>query len=85
MSLSVYGWTPVFLLDVHRLCAIGGRLSHLLPRWLRAGRKSLVSQENIPEILRHGCEAGLRRGQTVRHVYSPLSYHDSLNQDERSK
>jgi len=42
-------WTSAFLLAVHRLCGvIEGRLSHFLPRWLRTGWQSVISQENIP-------------------------------------
>ena len=46
---SVRGWTSAFLLAVHRLCGIfEGRLSHFLPRWLRTGWKSAISQGKIP-------------------------------------
>jgi len=47
--LSIYSWTSAFLLDVHRLCGtIEGRLSHFLPRWLRTGWQSVISQGKIP-------------------------------------
>ena len=46
---SVHGWTSAFLLAVHRLCGvIEGRLSHFLPRWLRTGWQSAISQGKIP-------------------------------------
>jgi len=46
---SVRGWTSAFLLAVHRLCGvIEGRLSHFLPRWLRTGWQSAISQGKIP-------------------------------------
>jgi len=40
------GWTSAFLLDVHRLRGSIGRLSHFLPRWLRMGWLSAISQGN---------------------------------------
>jgi len=46
--LAVRGWTTAFLLDVRRLCGvIEGRLSHFLPRWLRTGQQSAISQGKI--------------------------------------
>jgi len=46
---SVRGWTSAFLLTVDRLCGvIEGRLSHFLPRWLRTGWQSVISQWKIP-------------------------------------
>jgi len=46
---SVRGWTSAFLLAVHRLCGvIEGRLSHFLPRWLKTGWQSVISQGKIP-------------------------------------
>ena len=43
------GWTSAFLLAIHRLCgAIEGRLSHLLPRWLKTCWRSVISQGKIP-------------------------------------
>jgi len=59
--LSVHGWTSVFLLNVHRVSdAIEGRFSHLLPRWL---------WNTLPRL---GIEPGLRWGQTVRYIQSPV-------------
>jgi len=53
--LSVRGWTSAFLLAVHRLCGvIEGRLSHFMPRWLRTGWQSAISQGKSLEILCHG-------------------------------
>ena len=47
--LSARGWTSAFLLAVHRMCGvIEGRLSHFLPRWLRTGWRSAISQGKIP-------------------------------------
>jgi len=65
---SVRGWTSAFLLTAHRLCAvIEGRLSHFLPRWLRTGWQSVISQGKIPwnTPLWLGSEPGPRGGQTV--------------------
>jgi len=46
--LSVRGWASAFHLNIHRLCgAIEGRLSHFLPRWLRTGWQSAISQGKI--------------------------------------
>ena len=66
---SISGWTSAFLLAVHKLCGviIEGRLSHFLPRWLRTGWQSAISQGkifwNTPPWL--GIEPGPRGGQTV--------------------
>jgi len=44
-SSSVHSWTSAFLLTVSSLCdAIEGRLNHFLPRWLRMGWQSVISQ-----------------------------------------
>ena len=49
LSPIVRGWTSAFLLAVHGLCGvIEGRLSHFLPRWLRTGWQSVISQGKIP-------------------------------------
>ena len=46
---SVHSWTSAFLLAVHRSSGvIEGRLSHFLPRWLRTGWQSVISQGKIP-------------------------------------
>jgi len=46
---SVRGWTLAFLLAVHRLCGVmEERLSHFLPRWLRTGWQSVISQGKNP-------------------------------------
>jgi len=66
--LSAIGWTSAFLLAVHRLCGvIEGRLSHFLPRWLRTGWQSAISQGKIPWNTPPwlGIEPGPRGGQTV--------------------
>jgi len=66
--LSVRGWTSAFFLAVHRLCGvIEGRLSHFLPRWLRTGWQSAISQGKIPLNTPPwlGIEPGPRGGQTV--------------------
>jgi len=66
--LSVHGWTSAFLLAVHSLCGvIEGRLSHFLPRWLRTGWQSAISQGKIPWNAPPwlGIEPGPRGGQTV--------------------
>jgi len=48
-AIVVGGWTSTFLLTVHRLCGvIEGRLSYLLPHWLRTGWQSVISQGKIP-------------------------------------
>ena len=61
-----------FLLDIHRLWGVieGGRLSHFLPRWLRAGWQRVISQGIIPPRL--GIQPELRRGQAVRYIRSPI-------------
>jgi len=66
--LFVHCWTSAFLLVVHRLCGvIEGRLSHFLPRWLRTGWQSAISQGKIPWNTPPwlGNEPGPRGGQTV--------------------
>jgi len=71
---SVHSWTPAFLLAVHRLCGvIEGRLSHFLPRWLRMGWQSVISQGKSPwkTPLRLGLEPGPLKKQTVRFIHSP--------------
>jgi len=65
---SVRGWISAFLLAVHRLCCvIEGRLGHFLPRWLRTGWRSAISQGKIPwnTLPWLGIEPGQRGGQTV--------------------
>jgi len=65
---TVHGWTSAFLLAVHRLCSvIEGRLSHFLPRWLRAGWQSAIGQRKIPWNTPPwlGIGPGPRGGQTV--------------------
>jgi len=55
--LPVHGWTSASLLAVHRLCGvIEGRLSHFLPRWLRTGWQSAISQGFNP--LKYSAVAG---------------------------
>ena len=47
--LSVHGWTSAFLLDAQFVWRYwGGGLSPFLPRWLRTGWQSVISQEKIP-------------------------------------
>ena len=65
---SIHGWTSAFLLTVHRLCGVfEGRLGHFLPRWLRTGWQSVISQGKIPWNTPPwlGNEPGPRGGQTV--------------------
>ena len=46
---SIHGWTSAFLLTVHRFCGvIERRLRHFLPRWLKTGWQSVISQGKIP-------------------------------------
>ena len=55
----------VGLLAVHRLCGvIEGRLSHFLPRWLRTGWQSAISQGKNP--LKYSAVAGNRTRATGR-------------------
>ena len=76
--LSARGWTSAFLLAVHRMCGvIEGRLSHFLPRWLRTGWRSAISQGKSLEILRRGWELNPGHGED-RQWAIPLSYHDWL-------
>ena len=57
-SSYIRGWTSAFLLAVHRLCGvIEGRLSHFLPRWLRTGWQSAISQGKI-NPLKYSAVAG---------------------------
>jgi len=50
-----------FLLAVHRLCGvIEERLGHFLPRWLRMGRQSAISEGKSLKILR--CDWELNPG-----------------------
>jgi len=47
--VSVRGWTSAFLLKFDQLSgAIEGRLSHVLPRWLKTGWRSVISQGKLP-------------------------------------
>jgi len=65
---SVLGWTSAFLLAVLRLCGvIEGRLSHFLPRWLRIGWQSVISQGKIPWNTQPwlGIEPGPQGGKPV--------------------
>jgi len=71
---SVRGWTSAFLLAGHRLCGANERrLSHFLPRWLRTGWQSVISQGkiswNTPPWL--GIKPGSQGGQTVGFIHSP--------------
>jgi len=76
--LSVRGWTSAFLLAVHGLCGV--ILSHFLPRWLRTGWQSVISQGKIPWDTPPwpGVEPGPRRGQTVSYHDWPLYPHQWL-------
>ena len=59
-----------FGLPLHRLCGvIERRLSRFLPRWLRTGWQSAISQGKIPWNTSGwlGIESGPRGGQTVRY------------------
>ena len=45
-----------------------------MPRWLRTGWESVISQGKSLEILRHGCmgiQPGPWRGHTVGYINSP--------------
>ena len=78
---SVREWNLAFLLAVHRLCgAIEGRLSHFLPRWLRTGWQSVISQGKIPWNTPPwlGIEPGPQEGQTVSYS-TELSWHLHYN------
>ena len=78
--LSMVGLSA-FRLAVHRLCGfVEGRLSHFLPRWLRTGWQSVISQGkipwNTPPCL--GIEPGPQGGQTVSYS-TELSWLTILN------
>jgi len=49
-SVILCPWlTSASLLDFHRFCGtIEGRLSHFLPRWIRTGWQSVISQGKNP-------------------------------------
>jgi len=84
---SVHGWTSAFLLAVHRLCGVfEGRLSHFLPRWLRRGWQSAISQGKIPWNTPPwlGIEPGPRGGQTVSYP-TELSWLISLSTEDNER
>ena len=63
---SIQSGTSAFLRVVHKLCgAVEGRLSHILPHWLKTGWQSVISQGNTlwntPPWL--GIEPGPQGGQ----------------------